>query len=205
MTARTRNRLKWLLPGTSALVLLLLIVSLHYEMSFWIGSHRIELSDGAVCLWVEHFFSPPAVFDVDDRGTISERGGRSWIGVTVSRNWGRIWDDFSILPRRPGFDGDSCYGGGYALPLWIPFAALALPAAFLWWWQRPRRRPGTCRECGYDLRASGERCPECGTPSQQPNPTRSIDPRRRLLSRSPSLALRASYAPGFSVLLSANR
>ena len=40
-----------------------------------------------------------------------------------------------------------------------------LPAlwALLWWRRRPLRRQGACPICGYDLRASTTRCPECGT------------------------------------------
>lgn len=46
----------------------------------------------------------------------------------------------------------------------VPYWALLLaPAA--WWARRLRRepyRPGLCARCGYDLRASTGRCPECG-------------------------------------------
>ena len=51
----------------------------------------------------------------------------------------------------------------------VPFGWLALPlaAASAWWAvgyrrRRIRERTGCCRQCGYDLRGSPGRCPECG-------------------------------------------
>ena len=53
--------------------------------------------------------------------------------------------------------------GAVLIPYWAPACLLALlPAARLI--RRIRRHPaGGCRRCGYDLRATPERCPECGT------------------------------------------
>jgi hypothetical protein len=51
------------------------------------------------------------------------------------------------------------------IPLWLPASVSAvLPA--LWLSKRlRRRRRGLCRVCGYDLRATPDRCPECGVVS----------------------------------------
>jgi len=54
----------------------------------------------------------------------------------------------------------------FTIPLWFPLiiAAAVSAAAF-----RARRRlilrprSGHCRQCGYDLRESKDKCPECGT------------------------------------------
>ena len=51
------------------------------------------------------------------------------------------------------------------MPLWpLAVATALLPAAYVVTVRRRRRRfrSGHCRSCGYDLRATPGRCPECG-------------------------------------------
>jgi hypothetical protein len=54
-------------------------------------------------------------------------------------------------------------GCKYATVL-IALAALPLTRSLVRVIRRPRSDHPTCRSCGYDLRASKDRCPECGTP-----------------------------------------
>jgi hypothetical protein len=65
--------------------------------------------------------------------------------------------------RRHLMDGSP--GWFIAFPMWLALIVSALPLA-LWWSHRRRQKrrsaTGCCPACGYDLRATPERCPECG-------------------------------------------
>jgi hypothetical protein len=53
------------------------------------------------------------------------------------------------------------------LPHWFLLVVFALPLALRLMARKPRGRVGMCQVCGYDLRATPDRCPECGTVSKE--------------------------------------
>jgi len=59
---------------------------------------------------------------------------------------------------------------GIFLPYWAIAVVTLIPS--LMWLHGRRKIPGTCQTCGYDLRATPDRCPECGT----------VPPKREIIS-----------------------
>ncbi len=110
--------------------------------------------------------------------SINLRGGRvvasrqhlasSYISMPSTPSW-RNGGGFSFERRR--FGGTGAVGGKVmAEHLAIPLYPVPLLSGLLLAWRIARwrrlRPPGCCVNCGYDLRATPDRCPECGTVQQ---------------------------------------
>jgi len=100
-----------------------------------------------------------------------------WAVGTVNTKHGLLWLPWQdpLLPflieievgRNPE-DESEVWHRAITVPHWFLAALLAMPTLIALARGHPvrqwrRRRLGLCLQCGYDLRASGDRCPECGT------------------------------------------
>jgi hypothetical protein len=84
----------------------------------------------------------------------------------------RSWDAWPLIGRSTFDSSPSAWARRERawtlfLPIWILFLVPPLTAAVTgkvaWKIFKQRLQPGLCGKCGYDLRASNDRCPECGT------------------------------------------
>lgn len=68
-------------------------------------------------------------------------------------------------PPPPGGSGTATPTIRVAVPHWfLTLLTLWMPVLWVTSFRRRRRlQPGRCGSCGYDMRATPDRCPECGT------------------------------------------
>lgn len=114
------------------------------------------LSVGAVVMIGARITMPPTIPPrITGAQTVTYKTGWDFLGYNgLATRW-RPRFDRSTLPTMAWL----------AVPLWIPVAILALILTLCCLPERRRRKRkklGLCLQCGYDLRASEARCPECG-------------------------------------------
>jgi hypothetical protein len=146
--------------------------------------HRVLVLPLLLCLLAGSVW--PVSFFVADRLTFYWRWNE--LQLITGPGWFRYSHEHTSLPwdislknscflldaqRRSLLQYPSVFasGGSYRfyLPLWTVTAGALLFASGLIISHiriRQRYKPGCCVHCGYDLRFSPDRCPECGTPRE---------------------------------------
>jgi hypothetical protein len=83
--------------------------------------------------------------------------------VAERRKWFWFNHPADYWLRRPAPSSITVDCWSIGLRLWPAALLLSLPSIAWLALRRQRRQDGYCATCGYDLRATPDRCPECGT------------------------------------------
>lgn len=144
-----RQPTEFLWPGTRA--------SDGYHLNLHGASWRGQLAV-ARCFETYDYGGHFKLLKISTRDDINE--AMDWDGV-LERAHAR-WGFAAAIPPTPGTAGEFVV----AAPCWFLTLFFAItPCVWVGIGLRRRRRveSGECATCGYDLRASTDRCPECGT------------------------------------------
>jgi hypothetical protein len=129
--------------------------------------HMLLLYPGGVAFVTDTGSMPITLrSDGESMETVSQevRSHREFFGIHVTR-----------LQHERSTEPGVSYGQRRQMEstFWLPFFVFALLPAWRLAWNANQlmrrcrrwinRKDGLCRRCGYDLRATPDRCPECGT------------------------------------------
>jgi hypothetical protein len=135
----------------AAVSLVLLVASVLFWIVSYLPPHaHVRVRDGRVLLIF--ITSNETVFEGSQRV-----GQRDW-------SWDLDWLGISTMRGRSPRFGDS-----FVISISFLWPVLALTPLPVWWvvdrrLRKSRHGRQLCAKCGYDLRATPDRCPECGTP-----------------------------------------
>jgi hypothetical protein len=124
----------------------------------------------------------PSTFRIDRDGNRFLPPGWSWdvdtaVAGSQTARWYLGFDITNVVMQKPllrsraGYPLNGVQERAQVVAVDIPYWSLVLAASVMpaWWFVHHRRlrarlrRHHYCATCGYDLRATPERCPECGT------------------------------------------
>ena len=114
------------------------------------------------------------MFPTIEGGSLNVRYLRVLPGEPLANAVRKDWLGFSFSKQSDSrFKAGTFVERNYGAPMWavalltFPPAAWAIGSGSARRLRRRRRRQaGQCLECGYDLRATGDKCPECGVASE---------------------------------------
>lgn len=163
MTRRLFTRAALLSP------VLCLATAVLWVRSYWYWDRWIfSMPHGAFTIWslesrlgVQWCNASNPLFDLPNRSEFSvEHEQARWRGL-------HMLEDQAFDP------GMGWVGRSVRVPHWL-LALLASSPPVYWWVVRRKKhglaRYGLCVKCGYDLRATPRRCPECGAVSAEAKP-----------------------------------